>query len=49
MTDTIIIFAALAAFGGLVSGWLLLPVSTETEEIAAPNCRPATVPAEAVC
>ena len=45
MTDTIFLVAALAAFGGLLSGWMLLPISTETGEIATPNDRPATVPA----
>jgi hypothetical protein len=44
MTDTLILLAALAAFGGLLSAWMLLPISTETEEIAATDGRPATIP-----
>jgi len=47
MSDTLILVAALAAFGGLLIGWMLLPIPTESEELAAPNGWPATVPVQA--
>jgi hypothetical protein len=44
MIDTIVLLVALAAFGGLLIGWMLLPIPTEAEEVATPSGRPATVP-----
>ena len=44
MTDTLILLAALTAFAGLLLGWMLLPLSTGTEELDTPSGRPATVP-----